>query len=501
MNISRRFFIAGAASFGAFGGCRMLRASAGAAEGKPNLVFGVVSDIHFSVYGGPKALENSQTFRHTLEWFRDQGADAVMVVGDMADNGMVEQLQRVADAWYSVFPNDKAPDGRKVEKLFVYGNHDWEGWRYGSHAEKRFPDAAERAKHILASDYAGNWERIFHEPYSPVYRKDIKGYAFIGSHWRGAGCRGRDETGTPGIGDYLAANGGKIDPALPFFYFQHPHPKDTCYGSWAWGRDVGESTKALSAFSNAIAFSGHSHYTLTDERSIWQGAFTSLGTSSLRYTGMPDERCQPFGYENTRGSAKYDPYKVMKRFASGDGRQGMLVRVYPDHVSFARREFVYDTFLGDDWVLPLQSAEPKPFSFAARAAKSPAPAFPAGSAIVVTSAKAKNRGLKATKKGAKDVPSVMKDCLKLEFPPADAVAKARAFEYEVAIEKKDGAREVRRVLPPGFNMSVSDKRAKDKVECMFACDQLPKETFRFVVTPVTSLEKKGTPLASAWQNG
>jgi hypothetical protein len=46
MNISRRFFIAGAASFGAFGGSRLLRAAPGAASGKPNLTFGVVSDIH-----------------------------------------------------------------------------------------------------------------------------------------------------------------------------------------------------------------------------------------------------------------------------------------------------------------------------------------------------------------------------------------------------------------------------------------------------------------------
>ena len=110
MNISRRFFIAGAASFGAFGGSRLLRAAPGAASGKPNLTFGVVSDIHFSAYvGTPAYAKNSETFRHTLEWFRDQGVDAVMVVGDMADNGMVEQLQGVADAWYAVFPNDMAP--------------------------------------------------------------------------------------------------------------------------------------------------------------------------------------------------------------------------------------------------------------------------------------------------------------------------------------------------------------------------------------------------------
>ena len=40
----------------------------------------------------------------------------------------VEELEAVAEAWYRVFPNDRAPDGRTVEKVFVYGNHDWQGW-------------------------------------------------------------------------------------------------------------------------------------------------------------------------------------------------------------------------------------------------------------------------------------------------------------------------------------------------------------------------------------
>jgi hypothetical protein len=80
----------------------------------------------------------------------------------------------------------------------------------------------------------------------------------------------------------MAKDGKKIDPSLPFFYVQHPHLKDTCYGPWAWGHDAGITTKTLSAYPNAIAFSGHSHYSLTDERTIWQGAFTSVGTGSFR---------------------------------------------------------------------------------------------------------------------------------------------------------------------------------------------------------------------------
>ena len=126
-NVSRRWFIGGAASFGAFGGCRFFTGSDSAA-GTPNVTFGVVSDIHIVALAAAgedeRKANNELTFVRTLEWFRDQGVDGVIVAGDMADNGIISQLEAVAAAWNRVFPGDRAPDGRKVERLFVYGNHD-----------------------------------------------------------------------------------------------------------------------------------------------------------------------------------------------------------------------------------------------------------------------------------------------------------------------------------------------------------------------------------------
>ena len=99
MNISRRFFIGGATAFGAFAGNRVVRAAGDALAGTPNITFGVVSDIHITKVGEGEKMEawgNNLTFKHTLEWFRDQGVDAVLIAGDMADNGMVEQMEAVA---------------------------------------------------------------------------------------------------------------------------------------------------------------------------------------------------------------------------------------------------------------------------------------------------------------------------------------------------------------------------------------------------------------------
>ena len=501
IDVSRRWFIGGLASWGAFGGSRVFGALPGTfSGGTPKLKFGVISDVHIRV--NPKgpgftAGYDTATLEHTLAWYRDQGVDAVAVVGDIADRGIVEEMEAFAATWFKVFPNDRAPDGRRVERIVVYGNHDWGGTHYKPFVLDKYKDESTLADHILIAKPKEHWERIFHEPWEHVYRKDVKGYTFIGAQWSNGWCRGKNEVGIQGLDGFFATQKGKIDPSLPFFYFQHPHPKNTCYGSWAWGHDNGSATKNLSAYSNAVAFSGHSHYSLTDERSIWQGAFTSLGTSSLRYTGFTAQS-MPQGFENASSGQreKYDPYKVMKKFSTSDGRQGMLVSVYDDRIVFARREFVYDTSLGEDWVLPLPAADSKPFAFVEHAKKIGVPEFESGAKLSVKKTRGKNRGYN---RGKTNIPSVEKDVYEITFPAAKAVASARVMDYEVsAVPKAGGDKAVRYVVPEGFNMAVSDKRVKKAVKCRIAADQLPPEgTFRFEVRPRNSFGKTGTAITTA----
>ena len=516
MDMTRReFFIGGASAFGAlgaFGGSRFF-AAAGLKEGViPKLRFGVVSDIHILRVGATEkmaAFGNNLTFKHTLEWFRSQNVDAVVIAGDMADKGMDVNLMAVSEAWYSVFPDDKYPDGRKIEKVFVNGNHDWEGYKYGDAAAKAFPDKTERVKHILRNDMASWWEKAFHEPYAPIYQKTINGYTFIGAHWDMGGFGGEVGKRVYAFGrirDFLAANGKKIDPALPFFYVQHPHPKDTCYGAWAWGHDKGEVTKTLSAYQNAIAFSGHSHYSLTDERSIWQGAFTSVGTSSLRYTGLPYDAHAPLGHENTRAVGKdawrNDAVKMMgkigKASCTGECRQGMLWSVYDDCIVVKRREFLSGFDLGDDWVLPLPVAESKPFAFAERAKKFSAPQFPANAKIEVKSVKAKNRGGKSAD-GKQIVASVAKDAFKVVVPPVVADKNARLFELEFTAEAADGAKRSKLVIAVGFNHALDHQAAKARQSCVFAKEELGSGDVRFTVTPMNCFGARGKPLTATFK--
>jgi len=78
------------------------------------------------------------------------------------------------------------------------------------------------------------------------------------------------------IAAFLESHRDELAGSKPFFYTQHFHPKGTCSAPWAWGEDKGYSTAALSAFPNAVSFTGHSHTPITDDRTLWRGAFTSV---------------------------------------------------------------------------------------------------------------------------------------------------------------------------------------------------------------------------------
>ncbi|MBO5904516.1 MAG: metallophosphoesterase [Clostridia bacterium] len=272
---SRREFINGA---GAVALMSAVCPPSFAGSAQRRLRAGIVSDIH--VRGPDWTLD---PFIAALKWFDAQKVDVVAVAGDLTDFGLVEELRHVGKAWDDVFPGGRAGDGRAVEKVFVTGNHDNHFYNH-AHVKKKYPDADERFARSIARDFDAAWRECFHEPFKPFSVKTVKGYRFVAANYA-----------QKGLAAFIEKNKAEFaDPSKPFFYVQHQHLRDTCHGPMAWGRDKGESTRALSAFPNAVAFSGHSHYPLTDERAIWQGSFTSIGTASLKYI-TPPEFCD---YEN-----------------------------------------------------------------------------------------------------------------------------------------------------------------------------------------------------------
>ena len=411
---------------------------------KANLTVGILSDVHVGT-------ARATMLEGTLAFMRDAKVDGVIIAGDIANSGHTNELKSAGNAWDAVFPNDTAPDGRHVEKIFLYGNHDY----FGNSIRQNPADA---------------WRYAFHEDWAPVYAKTVKGYVFICAHW------GHEKE----LGAFLTENEERLHlrDGRPFFYSQHPHPGNTVYGPWAWGNDKGVATAALNSYSNAVAFSGHSHHSLTDERGIWQGSFTSIGTSSLSYIYAQYWR------ENGE-STKQEPVKQMPPLGESAGKQGLIMRVHDDSIVLERWDMIAKEKVGDDWTIPLDGS--RPFAFDIRASAAIPPEFPKGAQVSLAVATGHDRKKVETEQ------------VTVSFPTAEPSATSRVLDYEVQAlayhEDVDYPVATKRVHSPRFFLPVA--REAPTGTCVFALSELPAETIlRFAVRPVECFGGKGHAILS-----
>ncbi len=455
----RDFILSGlAASFVA--GCRTADLF-----GRPALTFGVVSDIHVTSPGTEARYEKA------LRYFKGRGADAVMVCGDLADWGTVGSLELTRDAWARVFA------GSKTVPLLCTGNHDFEGWWYGDmtmdmHASGHSEDEAALK---APGGVKAVWERVFGEKYAPMRIRTVKGYDFVSAEYVGEDGKHR-----PDAAKFLAANANRLrGSGKPFFYFQHM-PINGTTGDSGKGAGGGDVFGALKEFPNAMSFTGHTHRPFIDERQIWQGAFTAIGTPSLSYPSFPP------GHENggarRDGTAKNAMPMIPAR-RDLEGRQGYFVNVYEDRVVIERLDLVAG---GEEaapaWIVPLDGA--KPFAPAEVEKRVPVPAFPAGAGVHCEMRNTENRQGKWT---------IVMTC---EFPSAVVPDGWRVFDYEIRAVPKDGSAPlVKRFLSPAYHKLPECEPARQRF--WFDVAELPQDKdYTVEVRACNCFGKASAPIAA-----
>lgn len=328
---TRRQFLLDAATLGA----GLAFGAAPAACRKPLLRVGIASDLHIrrsaSVDTG-KDNWSSDRFERVLSVYRDLGADAIMVPGDIADWGLVSQLVEAGLAWDRVFPGGRGLGGKKVEKLFIYGNHDYfPAFRFSEKplVKKYLGLDAESARCAYAktdgisNDYAKAWETAFHEPWTPTFAKTVNGFTFFGANW---GSEGKS------LAKLVGEMAPTLDSSRPFFIFQHRAFSGTCWSDCgisprALDADDGSTTAVLRKYPNAFAFSGHNHYTLADRGEFWGGPFAAFGCSSLRFLAKVPP---PGGWP--KGTEFWDSH-IPKAY------QSLFLSVYDDEVVVEAHEW------------------------------------------------------------------------------------------------------------------------------------------------------------------
>ena len=455
--MTRRDFIGNALAalgFSALPGGFLFAAPEGWKPGKrPNLVFGVISDTHLrtSVKGeGPGANWPDKYFSAALKYFKRRGVDAVVHCGDMAHRGQVREMEFHAEAWSRVFGGvAKGP-----ARLFITGNHDAVGAEYGDFVKNRYPDEAERAKHVLATDMAANWERIWGEKYENVWHKEVKGYHFFGRHWSVDDAeivRLVEETGKAVRLD---------DPARPFFFMTHSRP-------------VAPLRKRVSAKRNVVSFFGHNH----DSIANWNMAYLYYG----RLPCFECASCEPRGCSGLVDDAWITKAKLEggEKANTGKGRQGYVVCMYDDMMVLERHEFSDgEASLGADWVMPLGKRNPHPLSKDELKKVIGEPQFRKGARMVL-------------EKGSSAPP-----CLRVKIPRADGNPDSRVYAYEVEVSGEDaGKKLLKAVYAAGCNMGIGHEPNHGTTTLEIPRSELPSgKTLTFTVTPLTSLGTRGCPL-------
>ena len=311
------------------------------------LKIGIIGDNHMQL--AHKTNWPIKQLRLVLSYLDAAGVDVVVNAGDLANNGLVSELRKVAEIWEECFPGGRGCDGRPVERFFVSGNHDM------LQPSSSLPEDVrqERLEDSFFRDPARYWQEIFGEKWEPVRMRTIKGYNFVGVQY------GHEAE----IEKWLSENGACLNGERPFFFVQHLHPKGTCFQDGA-ACDNGVSTRVLADYPNCIAISGHSHRPLADERAVWRGTFTSVGAGALAGLLWP-HKC-----ENS-----YIPMVMRSKFnlhmpvlSARGAYNGAIMTVSNEEICIERRDFAAGMKVGPDWVLPLPLAanQGKPFVFAER---------------------------------------------------------------------------------------------------------------------------------------
>ena len=389
------------------------------------LRMGVVSDVHIS-FSSPELWK----WKKALEHFRDVKVDVVAVAGDIANEGLITEIEAFAKTWYEIFPDGKLPDGAKVEHVFSMGNHDvgiWDGIkkRYIKKGEdgKEIYDEEAHKKALICHNRERVWKELFHDDYSHFFAKNVKGYWFLASHWRSAGPKHDYEAVE--LPAYLKDHADELGKTKPFFFVQHPHPRGTCHGQDAWWPDSGKNTTdVLKDFPNAVCFSGHSHDPLTDAKAIWQGGFTSLGAGSLSY-------CSPLGNDPTpdiRAAASAPeghPYGI----SNGDCHNGYVIDVHDGFLAVRRMEFKYLKPLGPEWIVPVPVKPDPEFAFDKRRLAKKPPAYRETPKVEFRKVMVKRWNGKLDE---------MQQVAFKAVPQADK-AHSRVYAYEFTMRPKDGS--------------------------------------------------------------
>ena len=298
------------------------------------LSFGAISDIHINnVVGGYNCNKYDKALQ-LLKKYADGKLDAVTIAGDLSasiyDSSIGDAFKQITDAQL----------GEDANVFFVSGNHDAQEDQWST-LDQFYADFAKYTANDLPSSQHNRGNR----------HMVINGYHYIGvnmmDYWNAAEAMFVQQDLEWLATELAAARADK--PGQPIFVYVHAGVYGTTYGSDLYtGKHWGSKLiyDYLDEYPEVVTFSGHVHFPLADERTIYQKDFTSLNCGSVQYMAIES------GYLQTGSSTTMDD--------SHNVSNGLLVQVDKNNnLKITRLDFANDAVIKQPFYIPAPDLENK----------------------------------------------------------------------------------------------------------------------------------------------
>ena len=298
------------------------------------LSFGAISDIHINnVVGGYNCNKYDKALQ-LLQKYAGGKLDALTIAGDLSasvyDSSIGDAFKQITDAHL----------GENANVFFVSGNHDAQEDQWST-LNQFYTDFAKYTANDLPSSQheRGNRHMV------------IGGYHYIGvnmmDYWNASEALFVQQDLQWLATELATARADK--PGQPIFVYVHAGVYGTTYGSDLYtGKHWGSKLiyDYLDEYPEVVTFSGHVHFPLADERTIYQKDFTSLNCGSVQYMAIES------GYLQTGSSTTMDD--------SHNVSNGLLVQVDKNNnLKITRLDFANDSVIKQPFYIPAPDLENK----------------------------------------------------------------------------------------------------------------------------------------------
>lgn len=433
---------------------------------KARLLIG--SDLHIqAAIGGNEGRDADKKLEFAMDtiYALDPQLDAFCLVGDITDSGNDKQYQHLMALLNGSHNTGYSAGNGHTKVILCQGNH--ETYTYG----------VTQARSVFESKTGQQANKVV----------DINGVPVITMGPIGAS----DHSYSANYDFFCNALDGLADRSAPIVLLTHHQVRGTSYTSTEWYGDYGEGTGSdivavMKQYPNIIHFSGHSHATLEDERSINQ---------DLGFTAIQDSTIGAY-YENETGKVDPDsgngasvPPQTSPAYTDGkniaEASQCVILDIMEDGTAKVYRlslvrskvEGAGTVFLYEPWTIDIpgmvssggNTSDTSIYRYTSARESTAAPVFPAGAKVTVD--------------------EVTETSAKVHFPSAAAGSESNldmVHEYKIIATPTAGDPVVKRIFADYYRPAAYIRKTWD----VLVKGLLPNTSYTVSVAAQTSWSKE-----------